>query len=200
MIAARKDIPAKNLREFIAWLKANPGKTTQGSAGAGSMGHIGGVHFQTTTGTQILHVAYRGSAPAMQDLMAGHIDLMIDGPVIILPQLQSGSVRAYAVLAKSRLLQAPDVPTADEAGLPGFYVSNWLGFWVPKGTAKDVIDKLNAAVMRSLAESTVRQKLADLGYEVPPIEQQTPDALGMLQKAEIDKWLPIIKSAHVKGD
>jgi len=136
----------------------------------------------------------------MQDLMAGHIDLMIDGPVIILPQLQSGSVRAYAVLAKSRLLQAPDVPTADEAGLPGFYVSNWLGFWVPKGTAKDVIDKLNAAVMRSLAESTVRQKLADLGYEVPPIEQQTPDALGMLQKAEIDKWLPIIKSAHVKGD
>ena len=136
----------------------------------------------------------------MQDLMAGHIDMMIDGPVIILPQLPGGSVKAYAVLAKSRLIQAPDVPTADEAGLPGFYVSNWLGFWVPKGTAKEVIGKLSGAAMRSLAEPTVRQKLADLGYLVPPVEQQTPEALGTLQKAEIDKWLPIIKSAHIKGD
>jgi tripartite-type tricarboxylate transporter receptor subunit TctC len=200
MFAAHRDVPAKNLQELIAWLKANPGKATQGSAGAGSMGHLGGVHFQSATGTHFLHVPYRGSAPAMQDLMAGHMDMMIDGPVIILPQLPGGSVKAYAVLAKSRLIQAPDVPTADEAGLPGFYVSNWLGFWVPKGTAKDVIGKLNGAAMRSLAEPTVRQKLADLGYLVPPVEQQTPEALGTLQKAEIDKWLPIIKSAHIKGD
>src|SRR6185295_2793326 len=177
MIAARKGMPAKDLQELVAWLRANPGKATQGSAGAGSMGHLAGVHFQNTTGTHILHVPYRGSAPAMQDLIAGHIDMMIDPPVIILPQLPGGSVKAYAVLAKSRLIQAPDVPTADEAGLPGFYVSNWLGFWVPKGTAKDVIGKLNGAAMRSLAEPTVRQKLADLGYLVPPVEQQTPEAL-----------------------
>jgi tripartite-type tricarboxylate transporter receptor subunit TctC len=164
------------------------------------MGHLAGVHFQNTTGTHILHVPYRGSAPAMQDLMAGHIDMMIDPPVIILPQLPGGSVKAYAVLAKSRLVQAPNVPTADEVGLPGFYVSNWLGFWVPRGTPKNIIGKLNDAAVRSLADTRVREKLAELGYQVPPREQQTPEALGALQKAEIDKWLPIIKSAHIKGD
>jgi tripartite-type tricarboxylate transporter receptor subunit TctC len=200
MIVARKEMPAKNLQELIAWLKANPNKATQGSAGAGSMGHLAGVHFQNTTGTQILHVPYRGSAPAMQDLVAGHIDMMIDGPVTILPQLRDGSIKAYALLAKSRLGQAPEVPTGDEAGLAGFHVSNWLGFWVPKGTPKDVVDKLNATAVVSLADPTVRQRLADLGYDVPPREQQTPEALAALQKAEIDKWAPIIKSAHIKGD
>ena len=200
MIAARKGMPANDLQELIAWLKANPGKVTQGSAGAGSMGHLAGVHFQNRTGTHILHVPYRGSAPAMQDLIAGHIDMMIDPPVIILPQLPGGSVKAYAVLAKSRLVQAPDVPTADEVGLPGFYVSNWLGLWVPRGTPKTIIGKLNDAAVRSLTDTTVRHKLAELGYQVPSREKQTPEALGALQKAEIDKWLPIIKSAHIKGD
>jgi tripartite-type tricarboxylate transporter receptor subunit TctC len=200
MIVTRKDLPAKDLKEFIAWLKANPSRATQGSAGAGSMGHLAGVHFQSTTGTHILHVPYRGSAPAMQDLVAGHIDMMIDAPVIILAQLRDGWIKAYAVLANSRLAQAPEVPTADEAGLPGFHATNWLGFWVPRGTARDIIGKLNAAVVGSLADVTVRQKLADLGYELPPSEQQTPEALGALQKAEIYKWAPIIKSAHIKGD
>lgn len=200
MIVARKDMPAKDLQQFIAWLKANPGRATQGSAGAGSMGHLAGVHFQNTTGTHILHVPYRGSAPAMQDLVAGHTDMMIDAPVTILPQLRDGAIKAYALLAKSRLVQAPEVPTGDEAGLPGFHVSNWLGFWVPKGTPKDIVDKLNAAAATSLADSTVRQRLADLGYDVPPREQQTPGALGALQKAEIDKWAPIIKSAHIRGN
>lgn len=200
MIVARKDMPAKDLKEFIAWLRANPSKATQGSAGAGSMGHLGGVHFQNMTGTHFLHVPYRGSAPAMQDLVAGHIDMMIDAPVTILPQLRDGSIKAYAVLAKRRLAQAPGVPTGDQAGLPDFYVSNWFGFWVPKGTARDIIDKLNVAVVSSLADPNARQKLADLGYEIPPREQQTPEALGALQKAEIDKWAPIIKSAHIKGD
>jgi tripartite-type tricarboxylate transporter receptor subunit TctC len=200
MIVARRDIPAKNLKEFIAWLKANPSKATQGSAGAGSMGHLAGVHFQNTAGTQVLHVPYRGSAPAMQDLVAGHIDMMIDAPVTILPQLRDGSIKAYALLAKSRLARAPEVPTGDEVGLTGFYVSNWLGFWGPKGTPKDIVEKLNAATVTSLAGSTVRQRLADLGYDVPLREHQSPEALGALQKAEIDKWSPIIKAAHIKGD
>ena len=200
MVVARKDIPAKDLKEFIAWVKANPSKATQGSAGAGSMGHLAGVHFQNTTGTRIMHVPYRGSAPAMQDLVAGHIDMMIDAPVTILRQLHDGSIKAYAVLAKSRLAQAPEVPTGDEVGLTGFHVSNWLGFWVPKGTPKDIVDKLNAAAVTGLAEPTVRQRLADLGYDVPPREQQTPEVLGALQKSEIDKWFPIIKAAHIKGD
>ncbi len=200
MIIARKDIPAKNLEELIAWLKANPSKATQGSAGAGSMGHIAGIHFQNTTGTKISHVPYRGSAPAMQDLVAGHIGMMIDAPVTILPQLRDDSIKAYAVLAKARLSQAPKVPTGDEAGLPGFHVSNWLGFWAPKGTPKDIVAKLNAAAVTSLADSTVRQRLADLGYDVPPREQQSPEALGQLQKAEIDKWVPIIESARIRND
>ena len=200
MIVAKKDIPAKNLKEFIAWLKANPNKATQGSAGTGSMGHLAGIHFQHATGTQILHVPYRGSAPAMQDLLAGHIDMMIDAPMTILPQLRDGSIKAYALLAQSRLAQAPEVPTADEVGLSGFHVSNWFGFWVPKGTAKDIVDKLNAAAVASLAEPSVRQRLADLGYDVPPRGQQSPEALGALQKAEIGKWAPIIRSAHIKGD
>jgi tripartite-type tricarboxylate transporter receptor subunit TctC len=200
MIVVRKSMPANDLKEFIAWLKANPNKASQGSAGVGSMGHLSGVYFQSTTGTHIQHVPYRGSAPAMQDLVASQVDMMIDAPVTILPQLHAGTIKAFALLSKSRLAQAADVPTADEAGLPGFHVSNWFGIWAPRGTAKDIIGKLNAAAVSSLADPTVRQKLADLGFEIPPREQQTPEALGAFQKAEIDKWWPIIKAANIKGD
>ena len=200
MIVARKDMPAKDLKEFIAWLKANPNTASQGSAGVGSVGHIAGVYFQNTTGTHIQHVPYRGSAPAIQDLVAGRIDMMIDAPVTILPQQRAGTLKAFAVLAKSRLAQAADVPTADEAGLPGLHVSNWFGFWVPRGTTKDIIGKLNTAAVSSLADPTTRRKLADLGFEIPPRAQQTPEALGAFQKAEIDKWWPIIKAANVNGD
>ena len=147
MIAARKYMPANDLKEFIAWLKANPGSASQGSAGVGSMGHIGGVYFQNVTGTRIQHVPYRGSAPAMQDLVAGQIDMMIDAPVVILPQLRAGTIKAFAVLAERRLAQAADVPTADEAGFPGFHVSNWFGLWAPKGTPKEIVGKLNAATV-----------------------------------------------------
>jgi tripartite-type tricarboxylate transporter receptor subunit TctC len=197
MIVARKAMPANDLKELIAWLKANPG-ASQGSAGVGSMGHIGGVYFQNAIGTRIQHVPYRGSAPAMQDLVAGQIDMMIDAPVVILPQLRAGTIKAFAVLAKSRLAQATDIPTVDEAGLPGFHVSNWFGFWVPKGTPKDIVSSLNVAAVSSLADPTVRQKLADLGFEIPAREQLTPEALGTFQKAEIDRWWPIIKAANVK--
>jgi len=200
MIVARKAMPANDLKELVAWLKANPGKASQGSAGVGSMGHLGGVYFQNISGTRLQHVPYRGSAPAMQDLVAGQIDVMIDAPVMILPQLRAGTIKAFAVLAKSRLVQAPDIPTADEAGLPGFHVSNWFGLWAPRGTAKDIVGRLNAAAVSSLADPAARQKLADLGFEIPPRDQQTPEALADFQKAEIEKWWPIIKAADIKGD
>ena len=200
MIVTRKAMPANDLKELVAWLKANPGKASQGSAGVGSMGHLAGVYFQSISGTRLQHVPYRGSAPAMQDLVAGQIDMMIDAPVVILPQLRAGTIRAFAVLAKSRLVQAPDIPTADEAGLPGFHVSNWFGLWAPRGTAKDIVGRLNVAAVSSLADPAVRQKLADLGFEIAPRDQQTPEALAAFQKAEIEKWWPIIKAADIKGD
>jgi tripartite-type tricarboxylate transporter receptor subunit TctC len=200
MIVARKDMPANDLKEFIEWLKANPGKASQGSAGVGSMGHLGGVYFQNASGTRIQHVPYRGSAPAMQDLVARQVDMMIDAPVVILPQLRAGTIKAYAVLAKSRLGQAADVLTADEAGLPGFHVSNWFGLWGPRGTSKEIVGKLNAAAVSGLADPTVRQKLAELGFETPPRERQTSEALGAFQRAEIEKWWPIIKAANIRGD
>ena len=200
MIIAGKTTPANDLKEFIAWLKASPGKASQASAGVGSMGHIGGVYFQNITGTRVQHVPYRGSAPAMQDLMAGQVDMMIDAPVVILPQLRAGTIKAYAVLAESRLGQAAEVPTADEAGLPDFHVSNWFGLWVPRGTPKSVVGKLNEAAVSGLADPTVRQKLTELGFEIPPRDRQTPEALGAFQRAEIDKWWPIIKAANIKSE
>jgi tripartite-type tricarboxylate transporter receptor subunit TctC len=164
------------------------------------MGHIAGIYFQNLMGTRIQHVPYRGSAPAMQDLVAGQIDMMIDAPVTILPQLRAGTIKAFAVLKKARLAQAADVPTTDEAGLPGFYASNWFGLWLPRGTPKNTVVRLNAAVADSLADPSVRQTLADLGFEVPPRDQQTPEALGAFQRAEIEKWWPIIKAANIKAN
>jgi tripartite-type tricarboxylate transporter receptor subunit TctC len=200
MIAVRKTVPADNLKELIAWLKVKPDNATQGSAGVGSMGHVGGVYFQKITETEIRHVPYRGSAPAMQDLLSGQIDMMIDAPAVILPQLRAGTIKVLAVLARMRLAQAPDIPTADEAGLPGLYVSNWFGLWAPKGTQKEIIGRLNAAAVSSLADPAAQKSLADLGYEIPPCDQQTPEALSAFQRAEIEKWWPIIKAARIKGD
>jgi tripartite-type tricarboxylate transporter receptor subunit TctC len=200
LIVAKKATPADKLSELIAWLKANPDKATQGTTGAGSALHVAGVFFQKETGARLPFVAYRGGALAMQDLVSGQIDMMIDVAANSLPQVQAGNIKAYAVTDKRRLAAAPTIPTVDEAGLPGLYVSIWFALWAPKGAPKDIVGKLNAAVAGALAEPAVRQRLADLGQEIAPREQQTPEALGAYHKAEIDRWWPIIKAANIKAE
>jgi tripartite-type tricarboxylate transporter receptor subunit TctC len=200
MIVGRKDLPARDLKELIAWLKANPDKASQGHAGVGGVGHISGISFQRETNTRFGFVPYRGGGPALQDLLAGHIDLEIEPSSNFLQQVRSGNLKAYAVAAKTRLAVAPDIPTVDEAGLPGFYRSVWIGLWLPKGAQKEIAIKLNAAVQAVLAEPNLRTRIAELGQEIFPREQQTPEGLAGHQKAEIEKWWPIIKAANIKGE
>lgn len=200
LIVTRKTMPAKDLRELIAWLKANPDKASAGTGGGGSVAHVIGVFFQKETGTRFAFIPYRGLGPVMQALVSGQIDMIFDTSANSLPRVRADTIKAYAVMAKNRLSEAPDVPTVDEAGLPGFYASNWRAIWAPKSTPKDVISRLNAAVVDALADPTLRQRLAQLGQEIFPREQQTPEALGALQKAEIERWWPIIKAANIKAE
>ena len=200
MIVARASLPAKDLGELIAWLKANPDKASVGTAGVGSGSHMGGVYFQNATGTKVQYIPYKGTGPAMQDLLAGRLDFMVDQASNSLPQVRGGKIKAYAVTAKTRLSAAPDIPTVDEAGLPGLYVSVWFGIWAPKGTPRDIVAKLNAAMVSALADSAVRQRLADLGQEVTPREQQSPEALGAFHRAEAEKWWPLVKAAGIKPE
>ena len=200
MIVGRKGLPARDLGELVAWLKANPDKASQGTAGVGGLGHVTGIVFQRETNTRFQFVPYRGGGPALQDLLAGQIDLEMEPSSNFLQQLRSGELRAYAVAAKTRLATAPDVPTVDEAGLPGFYRSIWIGLWLPKGAPRDIASRLNAAVQVALAEPKLRTRIAELGQEIFPPEQQTPEALAALQAAEIAKWWPVIKQANIKGE
>jgi tripartite-type tricarboxylate transporter receptor subunit TctC len=200
LILVRKSLEVATLAEFLAWVRANPGKVTDGGGGYGTVSHTSALHFQQMSGTTIQFVPYRGAAPALQDLLAGQIDMMIDQPSNSLPHVQAGKVRALAVTAPTRLAAAPDIPTTDEAGLPGFYTSVWQAMWVPRGTPDAVIEVLNKAVRDALADPKVRQRFSDLGQEIPPAEQQTARWLGDFQKAEIDKWVPLMKAAKVKTD
>lgn len=197
-IVSRNGVPAKNLRELIDWLKANPGRATMATIGPGSPAHIAGVLFQKITGTRFQFVPYRGGAPGMRDLLAGQIDLMIPQPSLALRQLKAGNIRVYAVTSSERLISAPDIPTVDEAGAPGLHVAIWHGLWAPKGTPTYVIAKLNEAVRTALADPAVRRRFADMGQEIPPLDQQTPDGLAAMQKAETAKWWPVIKAAGIE--
>jgi tripartite-type tricarboxylate transporter receptor subunit TctC len=200
LIVAHPAFPPKDLKEMIEWLKAHPDKASAGTAGAGSASHVGGIYFQSATGTKFQYIPYRGTGPAMQDLVGGRIELMFDQASNSMPHLRNGRIKAYAVTAKNRLASAPEIPTVDEAGLPGLYLSIWYGIWAPKGTAPEIIARLNGAVVASLADPDTRKRLADLGQEIPPREEQTPQALRAFQKAEIEKWWPIVKAAGIRPE
>jgi tripartite-type tricarboxylate transporter receptor subunit TctC len=199
LIAAKKDLPANDLKGLVAWLKANPDKASSGTAGPGSPSHLGGILFQNITGTRFQFVPYRGTAPSIPDLVSGTLDMAILDPVTALPQFRGERIKIFAAMAKNRTATAPEIPTVDEAGVPGLYISPWQAIWAPKDTPRGLIDTLNAAVVHALNEPAIRQKLADQGYEIGPREQQTPEYLGAFHKAEIAKWWPIIKAAGIKA-
>jgi tripartite-type tricarboxylate transporter receptor subunit TctC len=200
VFVSKNAVPAKSLKELIAWLKARPEPATAGTAGAGSGSHIAGLYFENITGIKLQYVPYRGTGPAMNDLVAGQIDIMIDQLSNSITQIRAGTIRAYAVTDTKRALSAADIPTTDEAGLPGFFMTLWSGMWVPKDTPREVVAKLNAAATDALSDPAVRSQLENLGLQMPPKDQLTPAALGKWQKAEIDKWWPMLKAANVKVD
>jgi tripartite-type tricarboxylate transporter receptor subunit TctC len=200
LIVGKKSLPADDLKGLIAWLKANPDKASVGIAGVGAAGHLTGISLQKLTGTKFQFVPYRGNGPAMQDLLAEQIDFMIEPSSNFKSLVAAGSVKPYAITGKTRLASSPNIPTADEAGLPGFFASLWYGLWVPKNTPKDVIAKLNSTMVQVLADPAVKERLTELGIEITPLAQQSPEALRAYQKAEAERWWPIIKAANLKGE
>jgi tripartite-type tricarboxylate transporter receptor subunit TctC len=200
IIVSKNAVPAKSLGELLAWLKARPIPATAGTAGAGSGSHIGALYFESVTGIKLQYVPYRGTAPAMTDLIAGQIDLIVDQTSNSISQVRAGAIRAYAITDTKRIESAPDIPTTDEAGLAGFHMTLWSGLWVPKNTPKDIVAKLNAAAVDALNDPAVRKQLENLGLQMPPRDRLSPEALGTWQKAEIAKWWPMLKAANVKVD
>ena len=200
LIVGKKSLPADDLKGLIAYLKANPDKASVGIAGVGATGHLTGISFQKETGTKFQFVPYRGNAPAMQDLLAEQIDFMIEPSSNFKSLIGAGSVKPYAITGRSRLPSSPDIPTADEAGLPGFFASLWYGLWVPKDTPKDIIAKLNATMVQVLADPSVQKRFEELGIQITPLSRQSPEALRDFQKAETERWWPIIKASGLKAE
>jgi tripartite-type tricarboxylate transporter receptor subunit TctC len=200
LIVGKKSLPADDLNGLIAWLKENPDKASVGIAGVGAVGHLTGISFQKATGTKFQFVPYRGNGPAMQDLLAEQIDFMIEPASNFRALLAAGSVKPFAVTGKARLASSPNIPTADEAGLPGFFASLWYGLWVPKGTPKDITAKLNATMTQILFDPQVRQRFEELGIQISPLDQQPPEALRAFQKAEAERWWPIIQASGIKAE
>ena len=200
LIVGKKNLPADDLKGLIGWLKANPDKASVGVAGVGATGHLTGISFQKETGTKFQFVPYRGNGPAMQDLLSGQIDFMIEPSSNFRALLGAGSVTPYAITGKARLPSSPDIPTADEAGLSGFFASLWYGLWVPKDTPKDIVARLNATMLQVLADPQVQKRFAELGIGIAPPAQQSPEALRAYQKAEAERWWPIIKASNIKVD
>ncbi|MBV8792415.1 MAG: tripartite tricarboxylate transporter substrate binding protein BugD [Pseudolabrys sp.] len=197
-IVARKTMPASNLKELIAWVRENGDKSTMGHSGIGSPSHVAGILFQNEIGAKMTMVPYRGAGEATQAILSGQIDVLLATPAVSVEQMRGGNLKVYAVTAPSRIPAGPDVPTTDEAGLKGYYFSFWHALWAPKGTPKDIIVKLNAALVKTLDDPATRKKLADLAQEFFPPDQLTPQALYDYQKSEIAKWWPIIKAAGIK--
>jgi tripartite-type tricarboxylate transporter receptor subunit TctC len=200
LIVSKSAVPASNLRELLAWLRTNQDKASFGTSGPGSPSHVSGLWLQRMTRIQFQFVPYRGGAVVLQDLIAGQIDLAFAAASNVLPAVREGKIKAYAVTSDARWAAAPEIPTVDEAGLPGLHVSLWGALWAPKATPRPIIDRLNAAVIDALSDPTARQRLVDLGEKIPAREQQTPEALAAHHKAEIEKWWPIIKAAEIKGE
>jgi tripartite-type tricarboxylate transporter receptor subunit TctC len=198
LIVGKKSLPADDLKGLIAWLKANPDKASVGIAGVGATGHLTGISFQRETRTKFQFVPYRGNAPAMQDLLAEQIDFMIEPSSNFKSLVGAGSVKPFAITGRTRLPSSPGIPTADEAGLPGFFASLWYGLWVPKDTPKEIIARLNAVMVQALAAPSVKERFAELGIQITPLDQQSPEALRAFQKAEAERWWPIIKASNLK--
>jgi tripartite-type tricarboxylate transporter receptor subunit TctC len=196
LLVARKDLPADNLKDLVAWMKANPGKINFVNQNAAA--NVSGVLFEKLTGQKLHYIPYRGAGPAMTDLVAGQVDLLVVHAAA-LPQIRAGKIKAIANLSPQRSASIPDIPTSDEGGVPGLYMSGWFGFFAPKGTPKDVIATLNSVMVQALADPAVRARFTELGLDVASREQQTPEGLASFQKAEIDKWWPIIKEAGISA-
>ena len=198
LLVGRKAIPANDLRELVAWMKANPGKAT--FAVQQASGQMGGTLLMQLTGTEVLFVPYKGGGPAMQDLIAGHVDLLAIQAAAAMPQVRGGTLKAFALLSPARSPVVPGVPSADEAGVPGLYLPGWFALFAPRGTPREVVAKLNAAMVEALADADVQKKFADFGLDVAPKERQAPQGLAAFHKAEIDKWWPILKASGIKAE
>ena len=200
LIVSKNAVPATNLKELVAWIGSNPKSILMATGGVGGASHIAAIYFQNQIGAKFEYVAYRGGAPVWPALLGGQVDMFVTQVSSAITHVRAGKVRAYAVTAKNRQAAAPEIPTVDEAGLPGLHTSVWHGLWLPKGTPRSIVSRLNSAVVVALADANVQKRFADLGQDIPVREQQTPEALGAHHKTEVDKWWPMIKAAGIKAE